>query len=202
VAGPLVSVATGVGGMRVGNGARSAPSGRGKGRRGSGKPGKPGSGGFPGSPGTLQFPRPAATARYARPVPCTFHGHPRGASICLGRQEWGSGGNLEPGRGFRGRGGSGCSSSAFPYWSPLVSVYSHSRAVVFPASPSCLVEGVRSGTRKRRGASTYVQAAGGPGRKHRVQRPHERARGLYGHYIVAVAPEFEASHLALISTDV
>jgi len=55
----------------------------------------------------------------------------------------------------------------------------------FPISPSCLVEGVRSGTRKRRGASTPAQAAGGPGRKRSAQRSHARAlcagaRGLCG----------------------
>ena len=38
---------------------------------------------------------------------------------------------------------------------------SRSRAVVFPTSLSCLVEGVRSGTRRRRGASKFVQAGGG-----------------------------------------
>jgi hypothetical protein len=66
---------------------------------------------------------------------------------------------------LRGRGGSGFSPSAFPDWSPLLSVYSCSRAVVFPTSLSCLVEGVRSGTRRRRGASASAQAGGeiGPG---------------------------------------
>ena len=38
---------------------------------------------------------------------------------------------------LRGRGGSGFSPSAFPDWSPLLSVYSRSRAVVFLTSPSC-----------------------------------------------------------------
>jgi hypothetical protein len=64
---------------------------------------------------------------------------------------------------LRGRGGSGFSPSAFPDWSPLLSVYSCSRAVVFPTSLSCLVEGVRSGTWRRRGASASAQAGGGTG---------------------------------------
>jgi hypothetical protein len=42
---------------------------------------------------------------------------------------------------FRGRGGSGFSPSAFPDWSPLLPVYSRSRAVVFPTSPSVLLGG-------------------------------------------------------------
>ena len=83
----------------------------------------------------------------------------------------------KPGTGpfLRGRGGSGFSPSAFPDWSPLLSVYSCSRAVVFLTSASLLFEGVRSGTRRRRGASASAQAGGGPGRKRGAQRPHARA---------------------------
>ena len=44
---------------------------------------------------------------------------------------------------------------------PLLSVYSCSRAVVFLTSLSLLCEGVRSGTRRRRGTSALAQAGGG-----------------------------------------
>ena len=94
-------------GMRVVCGARSAPSGRGKGRRGSGGTGETGLWGVSRVPlAPCRFPRPAGAARYARPVPCTFPGHLRGGvrRCFLGRQEWGSGG--KPGTGpFRGAGG-------------------------------------------------------------------------------------------------
>ncbi len=77
-------------------------------------------------------------------------------------------------------GAAGPPSGAFPDWSSLLSVHSQSRAVVFPTSPTCLVEGVRSGTRRRRGAGTSVQAAGGPGRERSAQRPHARAGRCIG----------------------
>jgi hypothetical protein len=80
-----------------------------------------------------------------------------------GGRSGGLGENMEPGRVFRGRGGSGCSPSAFLDWSFLLSVYSCSRAVVFLTLPSLLCEGVRSGTRRRRGASASAQAGGGIG---------------------------------------
>jgi hypothetical protein len=56
-----------------------------------------------------------------------------------------AGGGLgEPGTGavvFLGAGAVPGSLSAFPDWSSLVSVYSWSRAVVFPTSPSCSLRG-------------------------------------------------------------
>jgi len=62
---------------------------------------------------------------------------------------------------FWGRGGSGFSPSAFPVWSPLLSVYSCSRA--FPDLSRLLFEGLRSGRSRRRGASPSGQAGGGTG---------------------------------------
>jgi len=101
----LVSVAAGCRcGIRAAGGARSAPSGRGKGRRGSGGTGLWGVSRVPLAP--CRFPRPAGAARYARPVPCTFPGHLRGGSVVA---FWGgrNGGLGEkPGTGpFRGAGG-------------------------------------------------------------------------------------------------
>src|ERR1019366_2473935 len=86
----------------------------------------------------------------------------RGPSLSWGRQEGGSGGTTwNRAVVLRGRGGSGFPPSAFPDWSPLLSVYLCSRAVVFLTSLSLLCEGVRSGTRRRRGASASAQAGGG-----------------------------------------
>jgi hypothetical protein len=89
---------------------------------------------------------------------------------------------------LRGRGGSGCSPSAFPDWSPLLSVYSCSRAVVFLTSLSLLCEGVRSGTRRRRGASASAQAGGGTGPETRRTAPARAGAVLSGRYTVAVRP--------------
>ena len=123
--------------------ARGARPWAGEGREGSGGTGETRAlGGFPGSPGALQFPGPAGAARYQRA--CAVH-FPRSLARCVafvwGGRNGGLGENLEPGRGFRGRGGSGFSPSAFPDWSPLLHVYSRSRAVVFPTSPSCSMRG-------------------------------------------------------------
>jgi hypothetical protein len=87
---------------------------------------------------------------------------------------------------FRGRGGSGCSPSAFPYWSPLLSVYSFSRDVVFPTSPSLLFEGVRSGTWRRRGASASAQAGGGTEAETQRTAPARAGAVLYGGCAVCV----------------
>jgi len=81
---------------------------------------------------------------------------------------------------LRGRGGFGFSPSAFPDWSSLLSVYSWSRAVVFLTSPSCLVEGVRSGTRRRRGASASAQAGGETGPETQRTAPERAGAALYG----------------------
>jgi len=77
-----------------------------------------------------------------------------------GGRSGGLGENLKPGR-LGVPGGSGFPPSAFPDWSPLLNVYSCSRAVVFLTSTTLLFEGLRSGKRRRHGASTLVQAAGG-----------------------------------------
>ncbi len=148
--------------------------GRGKagGVRGTGKPGF---GGFPGSPvpcrlpgsagaaGTVVLAASVAMRAAGSVVPCAFHGHwCGGVRRGAGEVRRGSGGTSEPGRGLRGRGVPGFPQMPVPPFL-LLPFRSLSRAVVFPTSPSCLVEGVRSGTRKRRGASTSVQAAGGTG---------------------------------------
>ena len=81
---------------------------------------------------------------------------------------------------FRGRGGSGFSPSAFPECSPLLPVYSRSRAVVFPTSPLLLVGGVTSGTWRRRGASASAQAGGGTETETRRTAPARAGAALYG----------------------
>jgi hypothetical protein len=106
------------------------------------------------------------------------------SSVVLGRQEWGLGKTWNRAVVFQGR-GSGFSPSAFPDWSPLLPVYSRSRAAVFPTSPSCSIGGVRPGTWRRRGASASAQAEGEPRRKRGARRPRVRAlccavRGVYG----------------------
>jgi len=86
-----------------------------------------------------------------------------GSVVVLGR----SGGGLGEPRNraviFRGRGGSGVPPGTCTTPSSCCLFRSQSRAVVFPTSPSLLVEGVRSGTRRRRGPPTSPQAAGGTG---------------------------------------
>jgi hypothetical protein len=94
----------------------------------------------------------------------------RGVSLLVGGgRKRGSGGKTWNRAVFFGAGGvPGFPPSAFPDWSPLLSDYSCSRAVVFLTSLSCLVEGVRSGTRRRHplNPSPLVSgcAAAGPGR--------------------------------------
>jgi hypothetical protein len=61
---------------------------------------------------------------------------------------------------FRGRGGFRVFPSAFLDRSPPPACASIRIAEPFPTSPSCSMRGVRSGTWRRRGASTYVQAGG------------------------------------------
>jgi len=74
---------------------------------------------------------------------------------------------------FAGPGCSGFSPVRFRI-GPLLSVYSRSRAVVFPTSPSCSM-GVRSGTRRRSERARQRRQEGGQRRKLRAQRPHARA---------------------------
>jgi hypothetical protein len=191
-------------GMRVVRGARSAPSGGRKGPEGGAGEtgGNPGLwGGCPGCPprclqastsgrhravcairGARRIqPRPARTLSAAHRPLSSVMGATGSLVVFWGRQEWGSGG-ITWNRAviLRGRGGSGFSHSAFPDWSPLLSVYSCSRAVVFPTSLSCLVEGVRSGTRRRRGASASAQAGGGIGPESRRTAPARAGAVLYG----------------------
>jgi hypothetical protein len=58
-----------------------------------------------GSPGALQFPRPVGAARYSRSVPRISPVIGAASCICLGRQEWGSGGKPGTGPWFFGAGG-------------------------------------------------------------------------------------------------
>ena len=122
---------------------------------------------------------------------CTFPGHEYGGTVvlCTFLRHW-CGGNCrcfgEAGVGVWGRtwnravfpGAGGVPGSPpvrFRSGPPCYLFTRSSRAVVFLTSPTCLVEGVRSGTRRRRGASASAQAGGGPGRKRGAQRPHARA---------------------------
>jgi hypothetical protein len=85
---------------------------------------------------------------------------------------------------LRGRGVPG-SPVRFRIGPPLVCLL-RSRAVVFLTSPSCLVEGVRSGTRRRRGASASAQAGGGTGPETRPTAPVRAGAALFGRYAGAV----------------
>ncbi len=170
-------------GMGVGCGARSTPLGGGRAGGVRGNRGNPGFGGFPGFPWRLAV---SSSGRCGAVLAaCAVH-FPRSlarrVAFVWGGRNGGLGENLEPCRGFRGRGGSGCSPSAFPDWSPLLSVYSCSRAVVFLTMPSLLCEGVWSGTRRRRAASASAQAAGGTGPGTRRAAPALAGAVLYGQY--------------------
>jgi len=124
-------------------------------------------------------------------APCAFHGHRcGGVRRGLGEVRRGSGGTSEPGRDFPGPGGFRGSPRDLYHSFLLLPFRSQSRAVVFPTSPSLLVEGVRSGTRRRRGPSTSPLAAGGtgPGRLRTVPA-HGRTglvRSACGHYPASV----------------
>jgi hypothetical protein len=117
--------------------------------------------------------------RRVPPVLCAFPGHLRGG-VCrageAGMGVWGKTWNRA--MVFRGRGGSGFSPSAFPDWSPLLPVYSCSRAV--PDLALCLVGGVRSGTWRRRGASASAQAGGGTETETHRAAPAHVGAALYG----------------------
>ena len=62
---------------------------------------------------------------------------------------------------FRGRGRFRVPPSAISDWSSLLHVL-RSVVVVILTSPSLLVEGVRSGSRRRNGPDTSTQVGGGP----------------------------------------
>ena len=131
------------------------------------------------------FPQPvpsccalSSVIRVTVPSCCAlFLGHWRGGvrRCSWGGRSRGLGENLEPGRDFVGPGGFRVLPQCVSGLAPLLSVYSCSRAVVFPTSTTLLFEGLRSGTRRRRGASASAQAGGGPGRNRGAQRPHVRA---------------------------
>jgi hypothetical protein len=136
-----------------------------------------------GAPGSREMPRVSAAPCAPTPVKCggcacTFRGHSRG------ELPWGFSGEARKGVWgeprnravvLRGRGGSRVPPSGFDFAFPLLPVYSCSTAGVFPTSLSLLCEGVRSGTRRRHGASASAQAGGVPRRSRGTQRPHQRA---------------------------
>jgi hypothetical protein len=161
--------------------ARAARPRAGGGQKGvRGETGKPAAlGGFPGVPRDPCSFRPCEIRRGIRPgrysavavrrEPRCLH-FPRSFTrrdLSYRGEAGGVWGTWNRGRVFPGGGGGSGFPSAFPDWSPLLSVYSQSRAVVFLTSPSCLVEGVRSGTRRaataRAGAALYGRCAA-PGR--------------------------------------
>ena len=107
----------------------------------------------------------------------------------MGRQEWGSGENLEPGRGFPGPGGSGFSPSAFPDWSPLLPVYSWSRAELLPDLALGFPRG-EGEVRKTEAARSERASAGRRGTETETRRTapaHTRALCLYGQCVGIVA---------------
>ena len=57
---------------------------------------------------------------------------------------------------------------------------------MFPTSTTLLFEGLRSGTRRRRGASASAQAAGGTGPETRRTAPAHAGAVLYGECAVGV----------------
>jgi len=137
--------------------------------------------------------------RAERGALCTFHGHAHwfclhsSTVIGMGRYRGGFG---EAGRGVwgetwnravfsRGRGGFRVSPQCF-YQSFLLQ-FVRSAVVVILTSPSCLVEGVRPGSRRRNGPDTLPQAGGGVGpesRHRKAARPDclyaRHLRVLYG----------------------
>ena len=137
-------------------------------------------GGFPGFPPVLADFRVRQERRGIRGrCSALSPGHLRGG-VCRVRGEAGGvWGTWNRGRGFPGGGGGSGFPSAFPDWSLLLPVYSQSRAVVFLTSPSLLFEGVRSGTRRRRGASASAQAGGGTGPGTRRAAPARTGAALY-----------------------
>ena len=163
----------------------------GRGRKGCGETGEtPGFGGFPGCPAVsamlagfrVRQVRRGMRARAVRGGRCCHFPRSlarRGPSLHFGEAGmgvWGKTWNRAVVCGRRG--GSGFSSSAFPDWSPLLSVHSWSRAVVFLTSLSSSCRGSevrrRGGGAERTGAS--AQAGGGPRQKRSAQHPHARAR--------------------------
>ena len=171
-------------GMGVVCGARSAPWGGG---RAGGRPGEPGNSGLWGVPGFPWSLQASSSGRRGTVLAAGAVHFPRSfvrRSVSLGGGVWGT---WNRGRGLAGGGGGSGFPRAFPDWSSLVSVYSRSRAVVFPTSPSLLFEGVRSGAQRRRGASASAQAAGGTGPGTRRAAPAHAGVALYGHCVGRVA---------------
>jgi hypothetical protein len=105
-----------------------------------------------------------------------FHGHGvRRAPRCFrGGRKGGLGGNLEPGRDFPGPGGFRVSPQSNSELFPLL-LFVRSGVGGILTSPSCLVEGVRSGSRRRNAATASAQAGGGAEPKSRRAAPCGRA---------------------------
>jgi len=124
----------------------------------------------------------ACAARSA--APCTggcFRGHRCGRvrriSGEAGRWVWGETWNRAA---WGARGGSGFPPSDFNHPSPAAFSLTEQSCSV-PDLAFLLFEGVRSGTRRRRGPATSPQAAGVRGRDGPVQRPYATEQGLCGH---------------------
>jgi hypothetical protein len=112
---------------------------------------------------TLQLPRSFLAARFALRL-CAFLSHRHGENCRAGEAGKGVWGKTWNRAAWGARGVPRFPPVRFRIGPP--SCWSRSRAVVFPTSPSGpLGVGVRSGTRRRRGASALAQAAGriGPG---------------------------------------
>jgi hypothetical protein len=174
----LVSVCAGVGAVFESVVAAQRALGRGKAGGGPGEPGNRAVGGFRVPPvlaasASRRCGAVCAAARAVSSVICAAGS----VVVCRGGRNGGLGENLEPGD-LGCSGGSGFPPSAFPDWSPLLPVYSCSRAV--PDLGLLLFEGVRSGTRRRRGGSAPAQAGGGTETETPRTAPAHAGAVLYG----------------------
>jgi hypothetical protein len=132
----LVSVCAGVGAVFESVVAAQRALGRGKAGGGPGEPGNRAVGGFRVPPvlAASASRRCGAVCAAARAVSSVIWAA-GSVVVCRGGRNGGLGENLEPGD-LGCSGGSGFPPSAFPDWSSLLAVYSRSRDVVFPTSPS------------------------------------------------------------------
>ena len=107
-------------------------------------------------------------------------------STALGGGRRGFGGTWNRGRDFPGGGGGSGFPQVIPDWSLLLHLVRSGVGVIL-TSPSLLVEGVRSGSRRRNAATASALAGGESGRNRGAQRPHGQmlryaagGRSLYG----------------------
>jgi len=115
-----------------------------------------------------------------------------GAVVAFRVEAGGVWGNLEPGPWFsEGGGGSGFPQCVSVLVFPVACLLAEQRCSV-PDLSLLLFEGLRSGTRRRRGASTSVQAAGETGTETRRAAPAPSGEALCGQYAVTVWAKFDA----------